>query len=65
MKRDLILFTLALCIISQLPAYAYLDPGTGSLIVQIILATCAGAAYWIKIQWHNIKEFFKRTCVKK
>ena len=29
--------------------YAYLDPGTGSYIIQIILAAIVGLAYTIKI----------------
>ena len=48
----------ALLIVSQLPAQAYLDPGTGSLVLQVIIATFAGIAIWIKAQWQAIKTFF-------
>ena len=51
----------ALLIVSQLPAQAYLDPGTGSLVLQVLLAGIAGAACWIKIQWNNIKNFFNKV----
>lgn len=65
MKKDLLLLALVTCIILQLPAYAYLDPGSGSLILQVIVASCAVAGMWIKIQWRNIKEYFKNICTKK
>lgn len=38
--------------------YAYLDPGTGSYILQLILAALLGAAFAIKIFWKRIKTFF-------
>jgi len=39
-------------------AYAYLDPGTGSYILQMLLAVLAGAIYALKIFWGNIKMYF-------
>ena len=36
---------------------AYLDPGTGSMLIQIILAVILGAGVAIKIFWRNIKAF--------
>lgn len=41
-------------------SYAYLDPGTGSYIFQLILAAFVGAAFTIKIYWAKIKTFFKK-----
>lgn len=38
-------------------AYSYLDPGTGSYILQIILAAFVGAAFTMKIYWAKIKTF--------
>lgn len=40
------------------PAHAYLDPGTGSYIFQILIATFAGAIFAIKMFWNNLKTFF-------
>lgn len=39
------------------PAYAYLDPGTGSIILQVILGGMAGALVIVKLYWHKFKEF--------
>ena len=39
---------------------AYLDPGTGSFVFQIIIAGVVGGLYTIKTYWRNIKGFFKK-----
>lgn len=39
-------------------AHAYLDPGTGSLILQAILAGIFSALFFIKMFWRRIKLFF-------
>ena len=40
---------------------AYLDPGTGSLIIQAVVAVLAGAAVAITSYWQKIKKFFGRN----
>jgi O-antigen/teichoic acid export membrane protein len=42
------------------PAYAYLDPGTGSLIWQILLAGGFSVAYFVRRHWKRIVRIFKR-----
>ena len=39
------------------PAYAYLDPGTGSILLQVILGGIAGAMVAGKLYWSKIKRF--------
>ncbi len=39
--------------------YAYLDAGTGSYMIQIIIAIAVGGAFGIKIFWRRIYGFFK------
>ena len=36
----------------------YIDPGTGSIILQAVVATVAGAAIAVKLFWHRIARFF-------
>ena len=36
---------------------AYLDPGTGSFILQMIIAFLVGASFFIKGFWRKIKTF--------
>jgi hypothetical protein len=40
------------------PAQAYLDPGTGSYFVQILIAGLAGGGYLIVTFWGKIKGLF-------
>ncbi len=37
---------------------AYLDPGTGSLIIQAIIAFFCGVAFTVKLYWRRFKAFF-------
>lgn len=39
----------------------YIDPGSGSYVLQVIIAALLGAAFWIKMSWHRIKAFFTST----
>jgi hypothetical protein len=42
------------------PAYAYLDPGTGSMILSAIIGLFATAALAVKTWWYRIKALFRR-----
>ena len=44
--------------------FGYLDAGTGSYMVQIIIAFAAGGAFAIKIFWRRIYSFIKRNSSK-
>ena len=55
--------TVALLFVSA-PASAYIDPGTGSFLVQGIIAAVLGAAMVIKMYWHRIKSVLRGRSVK-
>ena len=40
---------------------AYLDGGSASMIVQLLLGGIAGAAAIIKLYWYKIKDFFSKN----
>ena len=42
------------------PAHAYLDPGTGSILLQMLLGGVAGGIVIVKLYWHRLTSFFKR-----
>jgi len=42
-------------------AHAYLDPGTGSMILQAILGGIAGAAVLLKLYWGKIRAIFSKS----
>ena len=39
-------------------ADAYIDPGTGSYILQMLIAGLVGASFALKIFWKQIRAFF-------
>jgi hypothetical protein len=39
-------------------AYAYLDPGAGSLFLQLLIGSIAGGLMAMKIYWAKITAFF-------
>jgi len=43
---------------------AYLDPGTGSIILQVLIAGLCGGLFAIKLFWRQIKSFFKNLFSK-
>lgn len=44
---------------------AYLDPGSGSFLVQLLIAGLVGAGFIIKAYWNKIKALFNRSGTKK
>lgn len=55
----------ALLCFFQPSAYAYLDPGSGSYLFQILLAFALGALFSLKVFWKKITGSFKRIFPKK
>lgn len=48
-----------------LSARAYLDPGLGSVLIQLLIAGLLGAAFLLKAFWSKIKAFFNRSSTSK
>ena len=46
------------CTVLAAPSYAYLDPGTGSIILQSVLASIAVAMGVLRLYWYRLKAFF-------
>ena len=42
-------------------AHAYLDPGAGSLLLQVLLAGIAGLSVVIKLYWRRFLALFRRS----
>jgi hypothetical protein len=40
------------------PAQAYLDPGSGSMLLQLLLGGVAGAVVVLKLYWQRLLHFF-------
>lgn len=57
LKSTLLLLVFVLSFTNS--AFAYLDPGSGSYILQMLVAGILGSLYAIKLYWARIVNFFK------
>ena len=46
-------------------AFAYIDPGTGSYVIQIVLAVLFGTLFMLKTFWKRVKDFLGNILSKK
>lgn len=46
-------------LLSVAPAHAYIDPGSGSYLFQLLIAGLLGSLFAIKSFWHKIVAFMK------
>jgi hypothetical protein len=51
------LLSFCLLITVSINAEAYLDPGTGSMMLQVILGGIAAIGVAIKLYWHKLRVF--------
>ena len=47
-------------ILSTDSSHAYIDPGSGSMLLQVLIASILGMLTVIKIYWARLKTFFSR-----
>lgn len=59
MKKTPILLVLYLVWVNETQAHAYLDPGSGSMLVQLLLGGVAGAAVIVKLGWQRFRDMFR------
>jgi hypothetical protein len=53
MTKTITLLALIVLLATAAPAYAYLDPGSGSMMVQLLLGGVAGAVVIVRLYWAN------------
>jgi hypothetical protein len=54
-----IALVLVACLSIASPAYAYLDPGTGSMLISAVLGVAAALALAVKMFWYRLVGFFR------
>lgn len=67
MNKGLILFlflSFSVFVFSK-EAYAYLDAGTGSYVIQVVIAFIFGGLLSVKIFWNRIKGFLTNLFPRK
>ncbi len=58
--KERLIYLLITLLFSTESAYAYLDPGTGSMLLQGLIAAIAAGLVVIKLYWHKVKAFLFR-----
>lgn len=64
-STHLLLALLLLALVFPKQSHAYLDPGTGSYLLQIMTAALFGGAFLVKTWWKEIKGFFENLVSRK
>ncbi len=62
---EVTLLVLLFLFVSTRQAHAYLDPGSGSYIIQLLIAGLVGGLFGIKTFWFQIKTFFTNILSRK
>lgn len=64
MKKTMFLILMLFAIGTQ-PAFAYIDPGSGSAIMSVIIGLFVAIGVLVKTFWFKIKSFFGFSKVEK
>jgi hypothetical protein len=59
-KSTISMIGLAMMLSVAAPAHAYLDPATGSIILQAVIGAVAGATLFFRTSLYRIREIFSR-----
>jgi hypothetical protein len=55
-----VVIALVACLLIASPAHAYLDPGTGSMLVSALIGVAAAVALALKMFWYRVIGLFRR-----
>lgn len=61
MKRRALYTSLAFALFFASPAYAYIDPGTGSILLQALIGGIAAATTFVTLKYHALKSAWARV----
>jgi hypothetical protein len=59
--KHLVLILPVLLLLFTKDSEAYIDPGSGSYVLQLLVASFFAILFALKMFWRNIKAFFSRT----
>lgn len=60
MKSGAIALLVAGIVLMAAPAYAYVDPGTGGMLIQLVTGGVAGLLVVMRLYWSQIRGLFAR-----
>lgn len=59
-RASCVVLVLVACLSIASPAHAYLDPGTGSMLVSALIGVAAAVALALKMFWYRVAGLFRR-----
>ena len=60
MRKSFYVFLLVLWMALEAPVGAYLDPGSGSMLLQVLLGGFAAVGVIVKLYWNRVTSLFRR-----
>ena len=64
-KKSSVLILTLICLLGWTTnVHAYFDPGTGSMVLQLLMASILGFLFTLKTYWGKFKDFFKNLVDK-
>lgn len=60
MRKPFVLVILVGWLLLETPVDAYLDPGSGSMLLQILLGGFAAVGVIVKLYWHRLISLFQQ-----
>ena len=63
--NEIITFLTSLLSAPAKSGHAYLDPGSGSFILQLLLAALVGSIFIIKSYWKKIAGYFRKLFTRR
>ena len=60
-RLTIVMLVLGALFTFEIPAHAYLDPGSGSMLLQVLLGGFAAVGVIAKLYWHRLTAAFRRN----
>ena len=62
---SIVAFAVAALFVIERPVEAYLDPGSGSMLLQVLLGGFAAVGVVTKLYWHRLTVLFTRKTAER
>lgn len=62
---NVVVLAVSFLVFTQGEAHAYLDPGTGSMLFQVLVGALLASLFAVKMFWYRIKVFVTATVLRR
>jgi hypothetical protein len=64
-RTSALLGVLVILVVFVRPAYGYIDPGSGSLLIQVVIGSALACLLGLKVFWRQVTAFLARLFGRK